>query len=84
MTPFQSVTEAGGERFEQYQLRTSLVMGVFSLLLAMLFAWWIARPLLEPVKRVAAATHGPASGDSTSRAAAAWSATIRRRSWCLA
>jgi two-component system sensor histidine kinase BaeS len=71
VTPFQSVTEAGGERFEQYQLRTSLVMGVFSLLLAMLIAWWIARTLLEPVKRVAAATHRLASGDYTSRVAVA-------------
>ncbi|VVM70530.1 Signal transduction histidine-protein kinase BaeS [Pseudomonas fluorescens] len=67
VTPFQSVTEAGGERFQQYQLRTSLVMGVFSLLLAMLIAWWIARALLEPVKRVAAATHRLASGDYSGR-----------------
>ena len=51
VTPFQSVTEAGGERFQQYQLRTSLVMGVFSLLMAMLIAWWIARTLLEPVRK---------------------------------
>ncbi len=57
VTPFQSVTEAGGERFQQYQLRTSLAVGVLSLLLAMLIAWWIARTLLDPVKRVAAATH---------------------------
>ena len=71
VTPFQSVTEAGGERFQQYQLRTSLVIGVFSLLLAMLIAWWIARTLLEPVKRVAAATHRLASGDYGSRVAVA-------------
>lgn len=71
VTPFQSVTEAGGERFQQYQLRTSLVMGVFSLLLAMLIAWWIARTLLEPVKRVAAATHRLAGGDYSSRVAVA-------------
>ncbi|WDU64848.1 ATP-binding protein [Pseudomonas poae] len=71
VTPFQSVTEAGGERFQQYQLRASLVMGVFSLLLAMLVAWWIARTLLEPVKRVAAATHRLASGDYSSRVAVA-------------
>lgn len=71
VTPFQSVTEAGGERFQQYQLRTSLVMGLFSLLLAILIAWWIARALLEPVKRVAAATHRLASGDYASRVAVA-------------
>ncbi|TFY84636.1 sensor histidine kinase efflux regulator BaeS [Pseudomonas nabeulensis] len=67
VTPFQSVTEAGGERFQQYQFRTSLVMGLFSLLMAMLIAWWIARTLLTPVKRVAAATHRLASGDYSSR-----------------
>jgi two-component system sensor histidine kinase BaeS len=71
VTPFQSVTEAGGERFQEYQLRTSLVMGLFSLLMAMLIAWWIARTLLEPVKRVAAATHRLASGDYSSRVAVA-------------
>ena len=71
VTPFQSVTEAGGERFQQYQFRTSLAMGVFSLLMAMLIAWWIARTLLEPVKRVAAATHRLASGDYSSRVAVA-------------
>lgn len=67
VTPFQSVTEAGGERFQQYQLRASLAMGVLSLLLAMLIAWWIARTLLEPVKRVAAATHRLAAGEYSSR-----------------
>lgn len=70
-TPFQSVTEAGGERFQQYQFRSSLVIGLFSLLLAMLIAWWIARTLLDPVKRVAAATHRLASGEYSSRVAVA-------------
>ncbi|MFJ4142708.1 sensor histidine kinase efflux regulator BaeS [Pseudomonas sp. NPDC089734] len=69
VTPFQSVTEAGGERFQQYQLRASLAMGVLSLILAMLIAWWIARTLLDPVKRVAAATHRLAAGEYDSRVA---------------
>lgn len=69
VTPFQSVTEAGGERFQQYQLRTSLAVGVLSLLLAMLIAWWIARTLLDPVKRVAAATHRLAQGEYSNRVA---------------
>lgn len=69
VTPFQNVTEAGGERFRQYLLRTSLAMGVLSLLLAMLIAWWIARTLLEPVKRVAAATHRLAAGEYSNRVA---------------
>ena len=67
VTPFQSVTEAGGSRFQQYQLQTSLVMGFVSLLLAMLIAWWIARTLLDPVKRVAAATHKLAAGEYSNR-----------------
>lgn len=67
VTPFQSVTEAGGERFQQYQLRASLGMGVLSLMLAMLIAWWIARTLLDPVKRVAAATHRLAAGEYSNR-----------------
>ncbi|WP_263262275.1 ATP-binding protein [Pseudomonas sp. RIT-PI-S] len=69
VSPFQSVSEAGGERFQQYQLRTSLAMGAVSLLLAMLIALWISRTLLDPVKRVAAATHRLAAGDYRSRVA---------------
>ncbi|EGH03016.1 MULTISPECIES: sensor histidine kinase efflux regulator BaeS [Pseudomonas syringae group genomosp. 2] len=69
VTPFQSVSEAGGERFQQYQLRASLAMGVLSLLLAVLIAWWIARTLLDPVKRVAAATHRLTAGEYSSRVA---------------
>lgn len=71
VSPFQSVSEAGGERFQQYQLRTSLAMGAVSLLLAMLIALWISRVLLAPIKRVAAATHRLAAGDYNSRVAVA-------------
>lgn len=69
VTPFQNVTEAGGERFRLYLVRTSLVVGGLSLLLAMLIAWWIARTLLDPVKRVAAATHRLAAGEYSNRVA---------------
>jgi two-component system sensor histidine kinase BaeS len=65
--PFQSVSEAGGQRFGNYQLKASLAMGVVSLLLAMLIAWWIARTLLAPVKQVAAATHRLAAGHYAER-----------------
>lgn len=71
VTPFQNVTEAGGERFRQYLVRTSLAVGVLSLLLAMLIAWWIARTLLDPVKRVAAATHRLAAGKYSNRVSVA-------------
>ncbi len=71
VTPFQNVTEAGGERFRLYLVRTSLAVGVLSLLLAMLIAWWIARTLLDPVKRVAAATHRLAAGEYSNRVSVA-------------
>lgn len=67
VTPFQNVTEAGGERFRLYLVRISLAVGVLSLLLSMLIVWWIARTLLDPVKRVAAATHRLAAGEYSNR-----------------
>lgn len=69
MTPFQSVTEAGGERLRTYLVRTSIAMGLISLLLAALIAWWIARTFLAPVKKVAAATHRLAAGEYKNRVA---------------
>jgi two-component system sensor histidine kinase BaeS len=71
MTPFQSVSEAGDQRFQQNQARASWVIGSLCVLLAAGIAWWIARVLLGPVKRVAAATHRLAAGDYESRVAVA-------------
>lgn len=62
VTPFQSVTEAGGQRFVNGQLLSGLGVGLVALLLAALIAWWVARRLLGPVKLVAAATHRLAAG----------------------
>lgn len=67
LAPFQSVSEGGGDIFRRYQLQTCLIVGVSSLLLATLIAWWISRTLLGPVKRVAAATHRLAIGDYSCR-----------------
>jgi two-component system sensor histidine kinase BaeS len=69
MAPFQNVSEAGDQRFQQNQARASWVIGGLCLLLAAGIAWWIARVLLAPVKRVAAATHRLAAGDYESRVA---------------
>ncbi|SEJ02052.1 two-component system, OmpR family, sensor histidine kinase BaeS [Azotobacter beijerinckii] len=53
MTPFQSVTEVGGQRLLRNQLQASLSIGALAVLLAALIAWWVARRLLAPVRRVA-------------------------------
>lgn len=67
MTPFQSVTEAGGQRFFHNQMIWSLAIGSLCVLLAGLIAWWVARRLLAPVRQVAAATHRLAAGDYAER-----------------
>lgn len=67
MAPFQSVTEAGGERLLRSQLLASLGVGALALLLAALIAGWATRRLLAPVLRVAAATHRLAAGDYAER-----------------
>lgn len=71
LAPFQQVSEGGGERFRRYQYHTSLIVGLISLLLAMLIAWRVSRTLLDPVKRVAAATHRLAAGEYDCRVSVA-------------
>lgn len=67
MTPFQSVTEAGGAMLLKRQLLASLAVGALALLLAALIAGWATRRLLAPVRQVAAATHRLAAGDYAER-----------------
>jgi two-component system sensor histidine kinase BaeS len=62
MAPFESVSSAGEQRFEQGQLRASWWVGIGAVLLAACIALWVSRVLLTPVKRVAAATHRLAAG----------------------
>jgi len=62
LAPIQSVTDGAALRFQQEQLRVALAMGVLSLGLAGLIAWWMARALLAPVREVARATHRLAAG----------------------
>lgn len=45
LAPFQQVAEGGGEIFRRYLINTSLIVGVISLLLAMLIAWRVSRTL---------------------------------------
>ncbi|MFQ6591043.1 MULTISPECIES: sensor histidine kinase efflux regulator BaeS [Pseudomonas] len=67
LAPFQSVTGEGDLRFQQHQVRATLWSGAAALLFAIVIAWWIARSLLAPVQRVAAATHRLAAGDYHTR-----------------
>jgi len=62
MAPFQSVADGGDQRFQQSQAQTTIAIVAVALVLAALIAWWVARTLLTPVKRVAAATHRLAAG----------------------
>jgi two-component system sensor histidine kinase BaeS len=62
MAPFQSVADGGDQRFQQGQAQTTIAIVAVALVLAALIAWWVARTLLTPVKRVAAATHRLAAG----------------------
>lgn len=62
MAPFESVADGGDQRFQQGQARTTLAIAILALGLSALIAWWVARTLLAPVRRVAAATHRLAAG----------------------
>jgi two-component system, OmpR family, sensor histidine kinase BaeS len=67
MLPFREVTEMGDVRFQEGQYRASWLIGIAALLLAALLASWLARTLLNPVHRIAKATHAMARGDYSSR-----------------
>lgn len=67
MAPFQSVSASGEERFEDGQARASIIVGGIAVLLAACIALWVSRVLLNPVKRVAEATHQLAAGDYSTR-----------------
>ncbi len=62
IAPLNAVTDEAALRFRRGQLDATLAVGGVSLLLAALIAWWIARTLLGPVRRVATATHALAAG----------------------
>lgn len=67
LASFQSVVGAGNERFEREQLQVALLVSLIAVALAGLIAWWLARTLLVPVKRVADATHQLAAGQYDTR-----------------
>ncbi len=62
LAPFEQVADAGDQRFQQAQNHATLATEVLALLLSALIAWWVSGALLEPVRRVARATHLLAAG----------------------
>ncbi|TCS36298.1 two-component system sensor histidine kinase BaeS [Paucimonas lemoignei] len=69
LVPFQQVSTGAALRFQEQQLKASLVIGGIVILLAALVAWLLARMLLAPVKHIADSTHRLAAGDYASRVA---------------
>lgn len=63
MTPFETVSAAGGQRFQAGQIRSSIAIAFICLLVSAVIGWWIARSLLRPIRRVALATRQLAAGD---------------------
>ncbi|CAD5204057.1 ATP-binding protein [Pseudomonas sp. FEN] len=63
MTPFESVSAVGDQRFRISQLHSSIFMMLACLLASAFIAWWVTQTLLRPIKRVAEATHRLAAGD---------------------
>lgn len=67
MTPFESVTAIGDERFQQDQVRSIWLIVGASLIISSFIAWRIARTLSRPIRQVALATHRLARGEYSTR-----------------
>lgn len=63
MTPFESVSAAGYQRFQTTQIQSSLLIGMLCLLTVTGISWWISQTLLRPVRRVAKATQDLTQGN---------------------
>ncbi len=66
-SPLRRISTAADQSFEREQLRASWIIAAFALALAAVAALVLARIFLQPLKRVAAATHRLAAGDYTTR-----------------
>jgi len=67
LAPFQSVIESGAQSFERAQRDANLLIYTGAILLAAAIAWWLARAVLRPIRRVADATHELAGGNYAQR-----------------
>jgi two-component system sensor histidine kinase BaeS len=68
-SPYRRISTGADLAFQQEQLRASWIIAGVALALAALVAWVLARVFLQPLKRVAAATHRLAAGDYSTRVA---------------
>lgn len=67
LASFQSVTDAGNQRFQNKQFQAVMITSLIAVALAGLIALWLARTLLAPVRRIARATHRLAAGEYDAR-----------------
>lgn len=67
LVPYQQATAAADVRFQKRQLAQNWFIGLGTVILAALAAWWLARLLVTPLTRIASATHNLASGDYSVR-----------------
>lgn len=68
-SPYRRISTAADLAFQQEQLRAAWIIAGFALALAALAALVLARVFLQPLKRVADATHRLAAGDYGTRVA---------------
>ena len=66
-SPLRRISTAADQSFEREQLRAAWIIAAFALALAAVAALVLARVFLQPLKRVAAATHRLAAGDYATR-----------------
>ncbi|MBL8265623.1 ATP-binding protein [Steroidobacter sp.] len=63
LVPYQQATAAADVRFQKRQLTQNWLIGLGTVVVAALAAWWLSRLLVTPLTRIASATHNLASGD---------------------
>ncbi|OAI50816.1 histidine kinase [Betaproteobacteria bacterium SCGC AG-212-J23] len=68
-SPYRRLSTGADLAFQQEQLRASWIIAALALALAALVALVLARIFLQPLKRVATATHRLAAGDYSTRVA---------------
>jgi len=68
-SPLRRISTAADQSFEREQLRAAWIIAAFALALAAAVALVLARIFLQPLKRVADATHRLAAGDYATRVA---------------
>jgi two-component system sensor histidine kinase BaeS len=66
-SPLRRISTAADQSFEREQLRAAWIIAAFALALAAAVALVLARIFLQPLKRVADATHRLAAGDYATR-----------------